>query len=40
VAGAIGYRALAFVYANRSGIADNGVNVLLHGPIIGLTVRF
>lgn len=40
LAGAIGYRALAVDYVNGAGIGDNGVNVVLHGPIIGLTVRF
>ena len=40
LAGVIGYRALGVNYANSSGINTNGVNLVLHGPIIGVSVRF
>ena len=35
LAGVIGYRALGVNYTTGSGIDTNGVNVVLHGPIIG-----
>jgi hypothetical protein len=40
VAGVLAYRALAVNYGSGSGIDANGVNVVLHGPVIGLSVRF
>ena len=40
LAGVIGYRALGVNYTNGSGINNNGVNLVLHGPIIGVSVRF
>jgi hypothetical protein len=40
LAGVVGYRALGVNYANGSGINANGANVVLHGPIIGFSVRF
>ena len=40
LAGVIGYRALGVNYTNSSGINNNGVNIVLHGPIVGVSVRF
>ena len=40
LAGVIGYRALGVNYTNSSGINANGVNLVLHGPVIGFSVRF
>ena len=40
LAGVIGYRALGVNYTNGSGINNNSVNLVLHGPIIGVSVRF
>ena len=37
-AGLIGYRALGVNYTNSGN--NNGVNLVLHGPIIGVSVRF
>jgi hypothetical protein len=36
----IGYRALAVNYGTGSGLDANGVNVVLHGPVIGASLRF
>jgi hypothetical protein len=38
VAGVIGYRALGVNYTNSGN--DNSVNLVLHGPVIGVSVRF
>jgi hypothetical protein len=40
LAGVIGYRALAVNYGTGSGLDANGVNVVLHGPVLGVSVRF
>ena len=40
LAGVIGYRALGVNYGTGSGLDANGVNVVLHGPIIGASLRF
>lgn len=40
LAGVIGYRALGVNYGTGSGIDANGVNVVLHGPIFGVSLRF
>jgi len=40
LAGVIGYRALGVNYVNGSSINTNGVNLVLHGPIVGVSVRF
>jgi hypothetical protein len=40
LAGVLGYRAIGVNYANGYGINANGVNLVLHGPVIGFTVRF
>lgn len=40
LAAVIGYRALGVNYANGSGFNGNSVNVVLHGPLIGFSVRF
>lgn len=36
----IGYRALGVNYANGSGFSGNSINVVLHGPLVGFSVRF
>lgn len=40
VAGVIGYRALGLNAVNGSGLNDNSIGLVLHGPIVGLSVRF
>ncbi|MFO1158573.1 MAG: hypothetical protein U1E60_07025 [Reyranellaceae bacterium] len=40
LAGVIGYRALGMNAVNGSGLNDNSVDLVLHGPIVGLSVRF
>ena len=40
LAGVIGYCALGVNYGTGSGLDANGVNVVLHGPIIGASLRF
>ena len=40
LAGVLGYRALGVDYVNGSGINNNSVNVVLHGPIVGFSIRF
>ena len=40
LAAAIGYRALAVNATSGIGIDTNSANIVLHGPIIGLSVRF
>ena len=38
--GLIGYRALGVSYVQGSGIDTNGVDAVLHGPLIGFNLRF
>ena len=38
--GLVGYRALGVSYVNGSGINTNGVDAVLHGPLVGFTIRF
>lgn len=40
VAAAIGYRALSTNYSTGSGLDTRGLDILLHGPMIGASVRF
>jgi hypothetical protein len=40
LAGVLAYRALAVNYGTGSGLDANGANVVLHGPVIGFSVRF
>jgi hypothetical protein len=40
LAAVIGYRALGVDYSRSSGIASSGANVVLHGPLLGLSIRF
>jgi hypothetical protein len=40
LAGAIGYRALGVNASNGSRLDTNGANIVLHGPVIGFSVRF
>ncbi|WP_180982487.1 outer membrane protein [Methylocella silvestris] len=36
----IGYRALEVDYAKGSGVGQSGINIVLHGPIAGIGLRF
>jgi len=38
--GVIGYRALAVDYTQDSGTFDNNLDLILHGPVIGLSFRW
>lgn len=40
LAGVIGYRALQTSYTTGTGIDTRGIDVLLHGPILGVSLRF
>jgi hypothetical protein len=40
LAAVLGYRALGTNYSTGSGFDASGMNVVLHGPVIGLTFRF
>lgn len=40
LAGVLGYRALGVNYSEGYGINAAGANLVLHGPIIGLSIRF
>jgi len=40
VAGVLGYRALSTSYTTGYGLDTRGIDVLLHGPIIGVSLRF
>jgi len=40
LAGLIGYRALSTSYTTGYGIDTRGIDVLLHGPIVGVSLRF
>jgi hypothetical protein len=40
LAGLLGYRALSTSYTTGSGIDTRGIDVLLHGPILGVSLRF
>ena len=40
VAAVIGYRALSTNYSTGSGLDTRGLDILLHGPIIGASLRF
>jgi hypothetical protein len=40
LAGIIGYRAINVDFSKGSGVATNGVNLLLHGPVLGLGFRW
>jgi len=40
LAGTIGYRALGANYTSGSGLATEGVDLVMHGPLIGFTVKF
>lgn len=36
----LGYRALSTSYTTGSGLDTRGIDLLLHGPLIGFSVRF
>ncbi|HZX85135.1 MAG TPA: hypothetical protein VFF19_16305 [Reyranella sp.] len=38
--GLIGYRALGVSYVSGTGINTNGVDAVLHGPLVGFNIRF
>jgi len=38
--GLIGYRALGVSYVSGTGINTNGVDLVLHGPLIGFSIKF
>jgi hypothetical protein len=40
LAAVAGYRALAVDYSTGSGANARGANIVLHGPIVGFSVRF
>lgn len=40
LAGVVGYRALGVNASTGSGLDTNGANIVLHGPVIGFSVRF
>lgn len=40
LAATLGYRALAASYTTGSGLETRGIDLLLHGPLIGFSVRF
>ena len=40
LAGVLGYRALGVTYSEGYGINAAGANLVLHGPIVGFSIRF
>jgi hypothetical protein len=36
----LGYRALSTSYTTGSGLDTRGIDLILHGPLIGFSVRF
>jgi hypothetical protein len=38
--GLVGYRALAVDYTQDSGASKNSVDLILHGPVVGLSFRW
>ena len=38
--GMIGYRALEVDYSKGSGVQQSGLDVVMHGPIVGLGLQF
>jgi hypothetical protein len=36
----IGYRALSVDYSQGAGFQRNGLNIVLHGPVIGAAFKF
>jgi len=40
IAGVIGYRAMGATYSTGSGFDASGLNLVVHGPVIGVGVRF
>lgn len=40
LAGVVGYRALSTSYSSGSGLNTRGLDILMHGPIVGASLRF
>lgn len=40
LAGVVGYRALSTSYSTGSGLDTRGLDILMHGPIVGASLRF